>query len=315
MRNRIPHKISFLISVALLLFAAAFIIKEIRSYSYSEITQNIFPLHGRMILESLGFTLANYLVLTFYETIAFRAISNMLGYNKIAFASFIGYAFSNTIGLPLVSGSALRYRLYSQWGLSDLEIARVISLITITFWMGFSTLAGVVFVIEPIHFPIEIHLPGVSAHHLGAILLVLVFAYLIFVFTPEHALKIKGIELARPPLKFVLPQMITSVTDLMLAGTVFYVLLPHPHALSYFAFLGIYLLALLAGLISQIPGGVGVFETVMLTMLSPVCSKPAILGCLIAYRAIYFLFPLLTASGLLISYEALSRRRARKNSA
>ena len=83
------------------------------------------------------------MLLTLYDTLGIRTIGHPLPYRRIALASFIGYAFNNNLGMAGVAGNGLRYRIYTTWGLSALDVAKVIGFCVMTFWMGFLTMAGV----------------------------------------------------------------------------------------------------------------------------------------------------------------------------
>jgi uncharacterized membrane protein YbhN (UPF0104 family) len=102
--------------------------------------------------------------------------------------------------------------------------------------------------------------------------------------------------------------MIISSLDWILAAAVLYALLPADPSISYAAYFGIYLLAQFAGVVSNIPGGLGVFETVLLLLLPPAVSSNALFTSLIAYRMVYYLLPLGVAILLLAGYEIRSRR-------
>jgi phosphatidylglycerol lysyltransferase len=99
----------------------------------------------------------------------------------------------------------------------------------------------------------------------------------------------------------------------MLVAGVLYVLLPSHQGLTLPAFFSIYLLALVAGLISHVPGGLGVFEIVFLAllpkeMLGANGLGEAVVGALVVYRAIYYLLPLVVGSIMLGAYELHQRR-------
>jgi len=89
--------------------------------------------------------------MTGYDFLALKYINHPLPYIKTAFASFVGYAFSNNIGLSMLAGGSVRYRLYSAWGLSVYEITKVVLFCTATLWLGFLTLAGIIFLVEFYH--------------------------------------------------------------------------------------------------------------------------------------------------------------------
>src|SRR6185369_7784879 len=129
---------------------------------------------------SIALTIAGYLLMTGYDLLAFRYLRHPMPYRRIALASFIGSAFSNNIGISGLAGGSIRYRLYTAWRLSAVEIARVIAFYTITFWLGFVLLGGSLFILAPPQIPHAAHLrlPFNSIRLLGFVLLVPALAYL-----------------------------------------------------------------------------------------------------------------------------------------
>lgn len=112
-----------------------------------------------------------------------------------------------------------------------------------------------------------------------------------------------------PSWQLSLTLMLFSAMDWAFASGVLYCLLPSQQAITYLGFFGIYILALTAGIMSNIPGGLGVFETVILLLCSPKIAKPDILGALLAYRGIYYILPLIAAVALWAVHE-WQRRKA-----
>lgn len=308
MKKRLLHNLGPL--VGLLLFALALWVLHhaLKEYHYHDVIRSMQDLPRSHLLLAVVLTILNYLALTGYDTLAFRYIQHPLPFGKIALTSFISYVFSHNIGLSILGASAMRYRLYSAWGLSTLEIAKVIAFCTLTFWLGLFTLGGLVFVLEPMGVPALLHLPFASVRPLGMILIVLVGGYLLWSTLRKAPLKIRGWEFSFPSTRLSLFQTAVSSLDWTLAGSVFYVLLPPSTTLSFPGSLGIFLLAQIAGLVSHVPGGLGVFETVVLLLLSPTIPASSVLGSLLAYRGIYYLLPLVIGAVLLGTHELLQKK-------
>ncbi len=297
--------------LGLLLFGVALAVlhHELRQYHYRDIVARLRTLSSWRIGLALLLTALNYLVLTGYDRLAFVFIRNPLRYRRVALASFIAYVFSHNIGLAFFGGSAVRLRLYSGWGLSVKEIAAVAGFTALTFWLGFLTLLGAALVAGSTALPAPIHLPLVSGQLVGALCLAVVAAYLLAVAVRRQPLRWRGTELPTPSLPVALAQVALSAADWMLAASVLFVLLPPLAGLSYPHFLGVFLLAQIAGVASSVPAGLGVFETVILLMLRPFAPSAVLLGSVLAYRIIYYLVPLLVGISLLATHEALLRRR------
>ncbi len=310
MRKRFSGALWPLVSLLLFLFAAWALHWELRDYRYHDIIHSLRRLSRGSIALALLFTALNYTVLTGYDALALRYIDRTLSYGKIALASFIGYSFSNNVGLSAIAGSGVRLRLYSAWGLSTIEIAKVVVFYTVTFWVGLLGIGGVTFALEPMAIPAQFYFPLTTTLPLGALLLAVLAAYLAASLTLRKPLTIRGVEFTLPTFGVACTQTVLSAVDWILAAAVLYALLPTGGNLTFIAFLGIFLLGQFAGVISHVPGGLGVFEGVLFALLSGKVPPDAFLAALVAYRVIYYLLPLLLAAMLLGGHEALEKRKA-----
>jgi phosphatidylglycerol lysyltransferase len=305
MKNKLLYRLGSLLG--LLLFAGALWIlyHELKDYSLHDILQTFHNLAGERLFGALALTLLSYLIMTGYDTLALSYIRHPLSYRKIALASFISYAMSNNIGFGMIAGGSVRYRLYSAWGLSSLEITKVLAFCTITLWLGFVALAGAVFLFEPLALPKALPLPFTSVRPLGVLFLLILGGYLTAATLIKKPLRIRDWQFAFPSSRLLVTQLVVASLDWVVAGTVLYTLLPAGPGLSYPGFLGIFLVAEMLGLLSQVPGGLGVFETAVFVLLSAAGNSPAVLASLLAYRGIYYLLPLGVASAILGVQEFL----------
>jgi phosphatidylglycerol lysyltransferase len=303
--------------VGLLLFAVALWVLhgELRHYSYHQVIEQFRSLPAGRVALALLLTVASYVFLTGYDTLGLRYARHRLAYRRTALASFVGYAFSNTIGYSLISGGSVRLRLYSGWGLSALAITKVIAFCGATFWLGFLTLAGAVFTAEPVFLPASLHLPFGSARPLGLLFLVVVGGFAAVSFTRTEPFTVRGLEFPIPTPRLFGAQLVVSCLDWATVGAILYCLLPAGGAVSYLGFLGIFLLAQILGVVSQVPGGLGVFETVMLVMLAPYIPAAAVLGSLLAFRIVYYVVPLGAAALVLGAHELALRREGVRRAA
>jgi len=305
MKSKRIHNLGSLLGVVLFCSALWVLHHELKPFGFHDILRTFQGIPSKQILYAMMITALSYLVMSGYDILALKYIGQPLSLAKIALTSFVSYAFSNNMGLGMIAGSSVRYRLYSTWGLSILQITRIIAFCTLTLWLGFFTLGGATFLIAPFDLPANVHLPVSSTRVVGIIFLGLVLLYSLWSILRKHPLKIKGWEFALPPANIYVAQIALATADWALAGTVLYVLLPEPAKLPFAGFLSIYLLAQTLGLVSQIPGGLGVFETAMLILLSPYLAHDKIIASLLAYRAVYYLLPLGLAALLLGSQEFL----------
>lgn len=296
--------------VGLGLFAAAITVLhgELRAYHLPQILDALHAIPRSRVLLAAAAAAASYLAATCYDALAMFSIGKRLGWPRVAVASFIATSFSNSMGFGLLTGGSVRYRLYSSWDVSMSEIARVLIFFSVTLWLGFLALAGAVFAVEPLALPAALRLPFADARPLGIGFLAVVAAYLPVAIAARKPLRVGRIELSLPPARFYPFQVAVSVLDWAAAAVTLYVLLPPIPGLSLGAFLAIYLLALTAGMVSQVPAGLGVFETVVVLLLAGRAQPPLLLGALALYRVVYYLAPLALAALLLGGYELLQRR-------
>jgi len=277
-------------------------------YRYRDIVAYISSLPVDQIVLAIVLTLLGYLIMTGYDTLAFEYIRHPLPYRKIALASFIGYAFNNNVGLSGLVGGSLRYRLYTAWRLSAVEVAKVIAFCAISFWLGFVVLGGAFFILLPPEIPSSVHLPFNSVRLLGILLLIPAAAYFAWIAIRREPIRIRQWEFELPTFGLFVAQITISSIDWIVAAGVLYILLPDSLPLSFTRFLGIFFLAQISGVASNVPGGLGVFEAVILIFLAPFYSASSILGALVAFRVIYYLLPLFIATILLATHEIVEKR-------
>ncbi len=303
MVKKLRLNFSSLFGLLLLVLSLWAIASELREYNYRDILNSLAAIPKSRLSWAIWLTALGYLVMIGYDILGFSYINRSLSWNKIALTNFISSAFSNTIGFALLTGSAIRYRFYANWGVSAVAIAQVIAFTNYTFWLGMFAVAGLMFVINPLTIPTQLHLPFATVRPIGVIFLLLIAIYVLGSILIKQKLTFRQQEFCFPSLQISLSQIAISSLDWILAAAILYALLPSNTPLSYLDFLGIYLLGMFAGVISNVPGGLGVFETVVLLFISDKISAAAVLGSLLAYRGIYYFLPLLLAAGLLGIYE------------
>lgn len=290
-------------ALVLIVLAGALILlyRVLHRYHYHEIRESLSKIPNWRLAACLGLTAVNYLLLVGYDLIAIRSIGHPLPLPKVALASFAGFTTSYNLG-ALFGGTPVRIRLYSSFGMSAAEIVRMMVAIGTTFWVGVFSLAGLVFVIDPVSIPEPLHLPVSNVRPVGVVLLILAAAYLCLPFVWKKPVQWRGHELLIPRFSTLLAQLAVSAADLMVAAASLYMILPESISLSYPQFLGVYLLAVVAVILTHVPGGVGILELIILTFAAP-DSKPQVLAALMAFRVIYYLLPLGLAFALLLTYE------------
>ena len=290
--------------IGLALFIAALwaLHHALAAYRYQEVIAALERLPGQQLCAALLCTALSYLIATGYDWLALRYIRQPLPWPKVGFAALISYAISNSVGLSVLTSSSLRYRLYSSWGLTAVDIARIILFTTLTLWLGILTMGGAVLLLNPLDLRAFPYLT-MNSRLLGGLLLIAPVAYLVLGMVRRQPLQAGPwtLPMARP--RLALPQLALSCLDWVMASAVLYILLPASAKVGFGQVLGVFLVAQLAGLISHVPGGLGVFESLVVLLLKNQLPAVPLLGALLAYRLIYYLLPLALAALALGLYE------------
>lgn len=295
-------------AIAVLLFAAALWVlqRELGQVRYREVAAALRELPSSRLFLALLFTALNFAILTVFDLLAFVYVGRRVAGWKVALASYTGYAISNGVGFALLSGTSVRYRFYSRWGLTAGEISRVVLFYFGSFWLGLLVLGGGSLAFDP-HPQLAAALGTGAVRAIGALLLLLAGGYAAAALLHRAPLRVGTLVVPFPPPRLVGAQFVLSALDWALAAGVLFALLP-PTELTFTAFLGAFLAAQILGLVSHVPGGLGVFDGAMLLLLRPYLPGERILSVLLLYRMVYYLLPLVGALAILVADEVRQRR-------
>jgi phosphatidylglycerol lysyltransferase len=309
MRERLAAAVGPLLGLALFAIAAAVLHRELAEYHYRDVVAHLREIPADRLALSLAFTALGYLTLTGYDSLALRFVDRRLPYRRVALASFVAYVLSHNVGFSLFSGNAVRYRMFTSWGVGAAELARAVAFNIVTFWLGFLLLGGLALSLAPIRTPEAWHAVLSTSTPIGVAFLAALAGYAVASLRGT-TLRARGFELRLPGPAMTAAQMLLSAADWTLAAAALYVLLPPAAGLDFPHLLGVFLLAQVAGLVSHVPAGLGIFDTLVVLLLAPWLPGDAVLGSVVAYRIVYYLIPLALAVLLFAGFEALERRRA-----
>lgn len=305
-----------LLAIVLFVVALRALRAELGGQGVEDVLAQLEALPASRIALGILLSAASYLALTGYDALSLRYVRRPLPYRRVALASFVNYAVSQTLGFPLLTGGSVRYRLYSTWGLGPAQVASVVLFASLSFWLGVLLLGGIVLLLgAPRELSVLLGLSPGAQRALGTGALAVVAAYLWWTFAGARVLRFGGWRVLRPSGRLGLSQLAVATMDWIIAASVLYVLLPRALGISFPAFVAVFLVAYVAGIASNVPAGLGVFETVFLLLLPDRASEAAVLGSLVAYRALYYLLPLVVALTLLGAHEVREARRERRTSA
>jgi hypothetical protein len=310
LRDRLPHGalhiLGALASVALFALAAYILANVLSTISFADIIEAVKGTSAGQIFAALFFTALSYVALTGYDVSALWQIGARAPYRVSALAAFASYAISFNLGFPIITGAAVRYWIYSRIQMTALQVANVTVITGVTFWLGMTAVIGFTLVkaAEPLaaldHLPLPLHIA------LGILILAGVAGYCAWVALEPRRIRLRGHVLELPGPGATIAQLAVGAADLCAAAAALYVLLPAGVDLNFTAFLAVYVLACILGVISHAPGGIGVFEATMLNAL-PGASQGSVLAALLLFRVIYYFVPFIVALAVLGADEG--RRR------
>ncbi len=254
------------------------------------------------IVAALVLTAGSYVALTFYDVLSLRVVGKPLPYRVAALASFTSYTLSHNLGLALLTGGSARYRVYTAAGLSGGDVGRVIANATLTFWSGITMLAGIGLVLRPAPLVLAGLTIGDGAQRVIGAALLLGVAGLVLLAGHRRSLSLLGWTLPLPGRRAAVAMILVSMCDVGFAGATLFVLVPGLAWAGFPAFFVGYALAIVIAAISHAPGGIGVFEAVILLAL-PQVDRAGLAAALLLYRAIYYLLPLLLAAAIMALRE------------
>ena len=309
----VPHTIrrvpawTTLLGIALFGLALFWLHHVIAQYRWQDILAHVHAIPSARLLGAVVLAFCGYGCLTLYDALGLRFAGAKVPYPRLALISFMGFAIGHNVGLNTVSGGAIRYRAYSPLGLTAKQIGTVIAFGTLTFVLGAAVLLGFSLLSQAGLSGSVLHVHPALVVLAGCVLLGAVGAYLWLACSRHESLRYRRIVIPVPSARIAFAQIAVACTDLLCAAGVLYVLLPPQAAIGFAAFAGLYLIAITAGVISNVPGGVGVFESVLLLMFRSV-PPDLLLGALLAYRIIYYFAPFAVALALLGGHEVWVHR-------
>lgn len=263
------------------------------------------------LLLAAGLALLHYLVLGGYDTTSARRAAIEIDWRRTALASSVGHAFSHALGFGAVTGSGARSRLYGHWGVGAADLARIVLGNALTYTVGVAAWGAVLFLAEPYELPAEVEYVPRSLWPAGAVSAALVAGYLALVFARRAPLRILRFELPMPKPREVPAQLAVAALAWTTNAGIAWVLLRDGSDLGYLGFLEIFLFAQVAGLISHVPGGIGVVEGILLVSLAGSVPAAQVVAAFVVYRLFYNVLPFVLALGVVGGFE-LRRRRARR---
>jgi uncharacterized membrane protein YbhN (UPF0104 family) len=276
----------------------------LKDIDFASVAANIRAVPHANLMAAGFFVACAYVTLTGYDLFALRTIgASHVPYRIAALSSFTSYAIGHNIGATAFSGGAIRYRIYSQFGLGVIDVVKICFLTGLTFWLGNFAMLGTGMSIRPQAPSRILLLPPDVVRGLGIAALVALVGYAVWVWRRPRTLGFKKLRIAVPGLLSTLVQIGIGVADLSFSSLAMYNLVPADTD-GLVSVATAFVSATLLGFASHAPGSLGVFEAAMLVALPQVGKEELVAGLLI-FRMLYFLLPFTVALVTMACWEAL----------
>jgi uncharacterized membrane protein YbhN (UPF0104 family) len=273
------------------------LVQEFSSISLVEVGESLGRIGWDAIALSMLATVIAFAAVGTYDAFAMRYAGKQLSLMRSAMSSTTSYAISNLLGFSVFTGNAVRFWLFEHWGFGAAEVAICALVTTIVANLVLAFFAAASFVLEPAVFELTLGLASQWSLAIGLALLALASAITVFAIAGPTALRVWRFSFNHPgPL--LLPNLLVCAVDFAATAAVFYFLLGDRIAMEFLPFVALFSTAKLIGIISNVPGGLGVFEAAMASTMGGVAPAD-LAAALIAYRCIFYLAPFAVAAAAL----------------
>ena len=290
--------------------AAYMLYLQLSKYHLQDIKDALFSIPKQNLIYACVASFVGYVALSSYDFLALKYIGRKLAAWKWIFVGFIGFSVSNNAGHAIVSGGAIRYRLYTRWRFHGEEIVKMVTFSGFTYLVACFFLVIMGYVLTPDHAFGDGSVSKMTTSITALCSLIGLGIYFWGSFFYKKPIVIKDIEFDIPTPKMALAQVFIGGADILMASLVLYFSLIPFVDIPFDVFIGVFLIAQVLGVFSQVPGGLGVFEGLFMFIVPGEHNQAMLFGALIAYRIIYYLLPLVFSGVILVGYE-LALRHAR----
>jgi glycosyltransferase 2 family protein len=285
------NRIGFLLSVAIIAIAVAVLYHILQGIELGEVLEALRSSDPHNIALAALFVACAYFTLTFYDLFALRTIGRSdVPYRVAALGGFTSYSIGHNVGASIFTGGAVRYRIYSVWGLDAIGVAKVCFIAGLTFWLGNATVLGLGIAFEPNAASAINLLPPWLNRGAAIVVLVILASYVAWVWRRPRAIGRSGWQVTLPDGPLTLLQIGIGIVDLGFCALAMYMLVPDEPNVGFVTLAVIFVSATLLGFASHAPGGIGVFDAAMLVALWQF-DKEELLAGLLLFRLLYYIAP------------------------
>jgi glycosyltransferase 2 family protein len=299
------HRVGFVLSLTIIVVAAVVLYKMLHDLNWNDLVKALKDTEPRDVMLAGLFVAAGYFTLTFYDLFAVRTIGRGdISYATAALAGFTSYSVGHNVGASVFTGGAVRYRIYSAYGVSAVEVAKICFIAGLTFWLGNATVLGLGIFYAPEAASAINQLPEWFNRALAGITLVVLTAYVIWVWKAPRVMGRSNWKVTLPGGPLTLLQIVIGIIDLGFCALAMYMLLPNEPHIGFIILAVIFVSATLLGFASHSPGGLGVFDAAMLVALWQF-DKEELLAGLLLFRLLYYITPFTLALFILGGREIM----------
>src|ERR1700710_2048644 len=311
-QKQILHKLGVAVSVTVIGIACYVLYHMLRGIDVDDVVEALKETEPRQIALAALFVGAGYFPLTFYDLFAVRAIGRSdIPYRVNALAAFSSYSIGHNVGASVFTGGAVRYRIYSGWGLNAIDVAKICFLAGLTFWLGNAAVLGIGIAYHPEAATAIDQLPP-WLNRMAALAIILgLVGYVAWVSARPRGVGRGPWTVILPGGSLTLLQIAIGIVDLGFCALAMYVLVPDEPNLGFVVVAVIFVAATLLGFASHSPGGLGVFDAAMLVGLWQM-DKEDLLGGMLLFRVLYYLSPFVISVILLTLREIILGARLKR---
>src|SRR5689334_6411961 len=311
-QKQILHRLGVAISVTVIGIACYVLFHMLRHIDAFEVIDAIKSTEPRQIALAALFVAAGYFTLTFYDLFAVRAIGHShVPYRVNALAAFTSYSIGHNVGASVFTGGAVRYRIYSGYGLNAIDVAKICFLAGLTFWLGNAAVLGLGITFHPEAAASIDQLPVWLNRVLAVLIVLALIVYVLWVWARPRNVGRGPWTVQLPGGPLTLLQIAIGIIDLGFCALAMYVLVPDEPNLGFVVVAVIFVSATLLGFASHSPGGLGVFDAAMLVGLWQM-DREELLGGMLLFRVLYYLSPFVISVILLTFREVIIGARSKR---
>jgi uncharacterized membrane protein YbhN (UPF0104 family) len=305
-RSRLKTYAGVAVSVLLATLAGYVLWNTFQKISFADVVAQMRAVPASKLALAALCAAGAFTALAFYEVAVVRYVKHCIGRAKPMLTALIAFPLGHAVGQAMLSGGALRYRMYTPAGFSATEVGATVLLANLPYALAFGLLLDLSLVLAAERLEPMFRISSQWLFALGVLGLCKDAGYILLILLRKKPVRLGGWSVNLPTPAMTALQLVVGLVDLLLVSSVLFLMLPESADIAYLAFLGAYLASVLAGVLSHVPAGLGVIES-MLLLLLPDVPPEQLLAAVLMYRVIYEIVPVLLALTLWSVFEGFAR--------